>query len=67
MKKPDIDKFWEIPETDVLVNYVYRHEAWHWAKKEGIAIEYQGTRFGNKDVWRIPNEVERTWFRLRWE
>lgn len=59
--------FWEIPETDVLVDYIYRHEVRHWAQDMKIAIEYQGSRFARKDVWRVPNDVERTWFRLRWE
>lgn len=61
------DKFWEIPDTDVLVDYVNRHEVWHWAKDVGIEIEYQGTRFGRKDLWRVNDPVERTWFRIRWE
>ena len=61
------DKFWEIPETDVLVEYIYRHEIWHWCKDYNIDVEYQGVRFGRMDVWRIPDEKERFWFKLRWE
>jgi len=60
------DRFWEIPETDVLVNDVSRREVWNWCKEYNINAKYFDSRFG-KDVWRVLDEKERFWFRLRWE
>lgn len=60
------DKFWEIPETDVLVDHTHKRKIWNWCKNYSIDAKYFGSRFG-KDVWRVPDNKERFWFKLRWE
>lgn len=60
------DYFWEIPETDVIVSEKHRRKIYLWCKEYKITAMYFGSRFG-KDVWRIPDEKARFWFKLRWE
>ena len=42
-----------------------REAVWAWAEAAGVAIEYNGTDFG-QDVWRVVNLEHCSWFAMRW-
>ena len=50
-----------------IVKYSNRTEVWDWSEKSNVYIEFQGTVYGWYDVWFIPDEEHRVWFKLRWQ
>jgi hypothetical protein len=55
-----------IDTIDVVISYTKRQEVYDWCSEHNIEIEYQGTMMGT-DVWRVKDEKQRLWFKLRWQ
>lgn len=57
-------------ERDVLVGWNRRMEVWAWCEANGITIEHSGSahiaKYFSADLWRIPDERQRTLFILKW-
>jgi hypothetical protein len=50
----------------VFTNWLERKEIWDWSNQHDVHIEYEGTMYGQQDIWCIPDEQHRMWFKLRW-
>lgn len=55
-----------VDTMDVDVSYTKRQELYDWCGEHNIDVEYQGTMMGT-DVWRVKDEKQRIWFKLRWQ
>ena len=49
----------------IQVDWINRHQAWHWAQERNIKIQYSGSN-GLDDLWLIENEKHAILFSLRW-
>jgi hypothetical protein len=64
----DVSKQLGIDQSYLLRSlWTMREQVWQWAESCGIKIEYQGSFFGVYDIWYLPEEKHRMWFKLRWE
>lgn len=50
---------------DIVTDYEQREKVWAWCEEQGITVEHQGT-LARKDVWRVRDDKQRMWFKLRW-
>jgi len=54
--------------TDYVTTQLHqREEVYDWCYKNRVSASYEGTFIGGWDIWNIPVEEHRMWFKLRWE
>jgi hypothetical protein len=51
----------------IFTKFAMRSEVQTWSETNSIRIKYEGTLYGVYDVWNIPDNQHRMWFRLRWQ
>lgn len=52
-------------DKDIAVPFSKRQELYEWCGQNKITVEYQGSLSG-VDVWRVKDDQQRAWFKLRW-
>jgi hypothetical protein len=65
----DVSKQLNIPKSCLVCSHwTMRKQVWKWAEDCDIKIEYQGSElFSISDIWYVPIEEHRIWFKLRWQ